>query len=58
MFQPVSFEEALADARQRAEKFPSGVDEQGVTWIEVEGKKYPKEWFIRHCARLKLDKVI
>ena len=53
MSEPVTYEEALAEARRNAERFPSGTDESGMTWIEVEGRKYPKEWFIKHCARMK-----
>ena len=55
MSKSITYEEALAEARRKAEHFPSGTDADGRTWIEVEGRKYPKEWFIKHCARLRVE---
>lgn len=46
-------EEAIKIATENAKNFPTGKDEFGREWIEVEGKKYPKDWFIRHAARMK-----
>jgi len=49
----MTYEEALEEAKRNAESFPSGRDETGREWIEVEGKRYPKDWFIRTAARMK-----
>lgn len=50
----VTYEEALKEARKKAKRFPTFKDAEGVEWIEIEGKRYPKEWFIRHAARMKV----
>ena len=48
----MTYEEALEKAKENAKRFPCGLDADGREWIEVEGRKYPKRWFLEHCARM------
>lgn len=48
----MSYEEAIKKAEENAKFFPCGKEEGGREWIEVEGKRYPKDWFIQHAARM------
>lgn len=53
MCDTMNYEEALEVAKRNAESFPSGKDETGREWIDVDGRKYPKDWFLEHSARMK-----
>ena len=48
----MSYEDAIKKAEENAKFFPCGKEEGGREWIEVEGKRYPKDWFIQHAARM------
>jgi len=48
----VTYDEALEVATKNAENFPT-FERDGRMCIEVEGKVYPKDWFIRTAARMK-----
>ena len=46
---------AFREARKNAKSFPTTKDADGREWIEVNGRKFPKDWLIRHAARMKAN---
>lgn len=52
----ITYEEAYREAEQQASKFKTFRDPtSGRMMIEVEGKAYPRDWFLRTCARMKAN---
>ncbi len=45
-------EEIRKDILERIKKFPTIVVE-GREMIVIDDKKFPKQWFIEHCVRMK-----
>ena len=43
---------------KNAKTFPVTKDKDGREWIEVEGRKYPKGWLLRHAARMSRGGVL
>lgn len=50
-----TYADAFRQARSNAKDFPITRNEDGREWIEVKGKKFPKDWLIRHAARMKAN---
>ena len=50
----MSYEEALKEAEENAANFPQW-EENGTTLIKVNGRVYPKGWFVRTAARMKMN---
>ena len=50
-----TYGDAFREARKCAKSFPVTKDKDGREWIEVNGKKFPKDWLIRHAARMKAN---
>ena len=55
MTQEEKYKEALSEAEEKVKRFPTTVDSDGRVWVEVEGHKYPKDWFVRRCDRLRAE---
>jgi len=49
----MSYDEAYDEAKTKVEAFPQ-FERDGRTWVTVEGHDYPKDWFVRNCALMKL----
>ena len=49
---PMTEEEIRKDILERIKKFPTIVVE-GREMIVIDDKKFPKQWFIEHCVRMK-----
>ena len=47
--------DAFREARRRVKSLPTMRDSHGREWIEVKGKKFPKDWLVRHIARMKAN---
>ena len=51
----MTYTEALREARRNVKNFTCGKDESGREWVEVNGKRFSKDWFIKTCARMKAN---
>ena len=51
----MKYGDAFREARKNAKSFPTTKDADGREWIEVNGRKFPKDWLIRHAARMKAN---
>lgn len=51
----MKYGDAFREARKNAKSFPVVKDKDGREWIEVNGRKLPKDWLIRHAARMKAN---
>lgn len=49
----MSYDEAYDEAKAKVEAFPQ-FEQDGRTWVTVDGHDYPKDWFVRNCALMKL----
>jgi len=45
----MSYDEAYDEAKRNVENFPQ-FEQDGRVWVTVEGRNYPKDWFIKTCA--------
>ena len=46
--------EIRKDIIERVSKFPTEIID-GREFVVIEGIKFPKDWFIEHCVRMKID---
>ena len=50
----MTYEEALKEAKEKAKGFPTFMKD-GREWIKVNGQSFPKDWFLGHCARMRVS---
>lgn len=48
---------AVAEINHRIGNVPVSTDMDGVEWLEHNGRRFPKEWLVAHCAVLVVDGV-
>ena len=49
----MNYDDALDEAKRKIEIFPQFVRD-GRVWGTVEGRNYPKDWFVRNAALMKV----
>lgn len=49
----MNYDDALDEAKRKIEIFPQFVRD-GRVWVTVEGRNYPKDWFVRNAALMKV----
>lgn len=50
----MTYEEALKEAKEKAKGLPTFMKD-GREWIKVNGQSFPKDWFLGHCARMRVS---